>query len=138
MVAGATEDEDEVAAGWLHDVKEDSGVTSKQLESEFGSRVAKLVDELTNPSKNYPDLPRSDRKKMDREHLVTVSDSAKFIKCMDRLDNIWEMNDAPDEFKLVYGKESLLLADVLRNETYPRFEEGIVLSATLLMGGVRL
>ena len=101
-----------VAAAWLHDVLEDCDVTMAQLDAEFGKAVTVLVLELTNPSKGL-DISRADRKQMDRDHLRRVSYWAKVIKALDRIDNLREMEDAPADFKRLYGRESVLLGDVL-------------------------
>ena len=43
IVAQMTEDEEVIAAAYLHDVLEDTAVTAEQLEKEFGGRVLALV-----------------------------------------------------------------------------------------------
>jgi (p)ppGpp synthase/HD superfamily hydrolase len=101
-----------LAACWTHDVIEDCGVTFEELEETLNREVANLVQELTNPSRES-DAPRADRKKMDREHLAHVSDAAKLIKALDRLDNLWEMEGATGEFKELYAEESEALLEVL-------------------------
>jgi len=40
-----------IAAAWLHDVVEDTGVTLEAIESEFGADVTSLVFWLTDQSK---------------------------------------------------------------------------------------
>jgi len=103
-----------VAAGWLHDVIEDTETTSIDLwDADFPKTTVSLVVELTNPSKERPDLNRADRKKMDREHLQSVSLWAKLIKSFDRLDNLRDMAGAEDGFKRLYVEESFALADAL-------------------------
>src|SRR4051812_3189550 len=82
--AGATESR--VAAAWLHDVMEDCGITYKRLEAEFSVRTAVLVRELTNPSKEFPDLPRAKRKEMDRLHIASCGSGVRLIKLADRAD----------------------------------------------------
>lgn len=104
--------EEVVAAGWLHDVLEDCSVTYADLHCDISPVVASLVKTLTNPSKGSK-LPRAARKAMDREHLANVSPWAKVIKLIDRIDNLREMTQAPDDFKKLYAKESLLLAEAL-------------------------
>ena len=41
------QDDEVIAAGYLHDVVEDSGVSLNQLKKEFGKRVAFLVDGMS-------------------------------------------------------------------------------------------
>lgn len=101
-----------VAAAFLHDVVEDCGVWIETIESEFGLPVASLVFELTNKTKEMK-LPRAERKRIDRQFLRYASPQAKIIKLIDRIDNLSEMDGAPQDFKLLYSRESILLADVI-------------------------
>jgi (p)ppGpp synthase/HD superfamily hydrolase len=106
-----------VAAAWLHDVIEDCGVTAEDLAEHFATGVVRLVVELTNPSKKHPDLPRAERKRMDREHAALVSREAKVIKLADRVDNLQETADdprTPCDFVKLYRRESADLLEVLR------------------------
>jgi (p)ppGpp synthase/HD superfamily hydrolase len=101
-----------VAAAFLHDVVEDTPYSTADVSHEFGPEVARLVEELTNPSKGMK-APRRERKRLDRQHLTVVSAEAKIIKLLDRIDNLQEMATAPDGFRRVYCEESRLLADVI-------------------------
>src|SRR5215471_16120423 len=47
IVSSVSQDEEIIAAAWLHDVVEDTGATFGDVERRFGARVANLVDELT-------------------------------------------------------------------------------------------
>jgi (p)ppGpp synthase/HD superfamily hydrolase len=102
-----------VCAAILHDVVEDCGVAPATILGEFGPDIYSLVDELTNKTK-ASDLPRAERKRMDRERIVTISLQAKIIKALDRIDNLREMRDAPADFKKKYFQESRELIAVLR------------------------
>lgn len=95
-----------VAAGWLHDVLEDTPVPASVIAHRTSIPVLALVEELTNPSKKRPDLPRAERKAMDCEHLAGVSQAAKLIKLFDCLDNLRDMSGASKEFKAKYAQES--------------------------------
>ena len=101
-----------VAAAFLHDVVEDTPHTLDEVSAEFGTEVARLVAELTNPSKDSK-APRRERKQIDRDHLAVVSVEAKIIKLLDRIDNLQEMVEAPGNFRRKYCDESRLLADVI-------------------------
>ena len=79
LVKLVTTDEQIIAAAILHDVMEDCGVTYKELEKEFGERVASIVLQLTKPG-NKP-------MKKSREALM--------IKCADVMHNI---NDGEDYY----------------------------------------
>ncbi len=102
-----------VAACYLHDVIEDTDITAEQLIPLVGERVVKLVLELTNPSKGL-EISRSDKKKMDREHISRNSIAAKLIKLYDRIDNLNEISAAPLSFRHMYASESLALVEVIR------------------------
>jgi (p)ppGpp synthase/HD superfamily hydrolase len=110
-----------VAAAWLHDAVEDTGLTAAGIEGALGPAVAALVVELTNPSKGRKDLPRKDRKAMDRAHLAAVSHAAKIIKMLDRIDNLSDCAAAPRTFRGLYAMESALLADAV-GDADPRLE----------------
>ncbi len=101
-----------VAAAFLHDVVEDTPHILGDIEGEFGTEVARLVEELTNPSKGST-APRHERKRQDREHLTRVNDEAKIIKLLDRIDNLQEIAEAPGDFLRKYCEESRLLAEVI-------------------------
>jgi (p)ppGpp synthase/HD superfamily hydrolase len=120
-----------VCAAWLHDVIEDCRVSVGQIANVFqppagpnadcsepytvfGTKVADLVWELTNPSKKFPSFSRDDRKAIDRAHIVSVSQEAKMIKLADRTDNLRDVKGAPTSFIVTYFKESILLLDALR------------------------
>jgi (p)ppGpp synthase/HD superfamily hydrolase len=101
-----------VAAAFLHDVVEDTSHTLDEIVAEFGSDIARLVSELTNPSTGSK-APRHERKRQDREHLGLVSTEAKILKLLDRIDNLREMQEAPADFRRKYCEESRLLAEVI-------------------------
>jgi (p)ppGpp synthase/HD superfamily hydrolase len=107
---------DEVAAAWLHDVIEDCGYTPERLLAEgMTARTVELVVELTNPSKLHPELPRSERKRLDREHLREISFEGRRLKMLDRIDNLRDMTEAPGDFRSLYAAETVLLADELHD-----------------------
>jgi guanosine-3',5'-bis(diphosphate) 3'-pyrophosphohydrolase len=100
-----------VAAAFLHDTVEDCGLSFVDIESQFGSRVAVFVVELTNVPRDYG-VNRAERKRRDRERIAGISKLAKVVKLIDRIDNLREI-DRGDDFALVYAKESLLLLEVI-------------------------
>lgn len=106
--------EEYVAAAWLHDVKEDQWHFWLTIHGKVPGSVRIIVDQLTNPSKKKPHAPRSERKKMDREHLVGCADCTKVIKMIDRHDNLCDMAEDPTDFKFLYAEESLLLVKAIR------------------------
>ena len=51
IVASVSEDEEMIAAAWLHDVVEDTPATLYDIETAFGKTVVALVGNLTDVSK---------------------------------------------------------------------------------------
>ena len=51
LVAMVTDDEETIAAAWLHDTVEDTPATFEDIEREFGHGVKALVMELTDVSR---------------------------------------------------------------------------------------
>lgn len=101
-----------IVAAFLHDVLEDTDITIGAIEAAFGADVAKMVAALTNASKGSA-LSREARKKMDRDHLANATKAVKIIKLIDRIDNLNDMAGATADFRRLYSKESLLLAEVI-------------------------
>lgn len=84
IVASVTEDPELIAAALLHDVIEDAGVSRRQLEEEFGKRVADLVAaETEDKTKSW-----KERKGATLEHLKTASREEKLVVLGDKLSNI--------------------------------------------------
>ena len=81
-------DEDILVAGALHDVLEDTDTTSWELEKEFGSRVTKLVELVSN--ERFGDVPKLTRKE---KHLlqypkIATDADAVLVKLGDRIANV--------------------------------------------------
>lgn len=100
-------------AALFHDLVEDTSVSIADIEQSFNYQVSYLVQELTNPSKQHPELNRAARKEMDRLHLSKCSYDAKIIKMIDRIDNLNEMKGAEQGFIKKYCEESRLLAEAI-------------------------
>lgn len=107
--------ESDVAAAWLHDVREDCGVTDAELRSSFGEDVADIVDGLTNrfTKEAHPDMNRKARKAAELARLTKAAPQTRRIKLADRADNLRELDPA-DDFTLVYMDESTGLREALR------------------------
>jgi (p)ppGpp synthase/HD superfamily hydrolase len=104
-----------VSAAILHDVLEDTDVSPQVISKTCGEEVLWLVEELTNPSKlpEHNKKPRAERKRIDREHVKNASRYAKIIKLCDRTDNLYDLVNAPADFRKLYAQESRLLLEVL-------------------------
>lgn len=110
-----------VAAGYLHDVLEDTEVRSPRLLAEFGSIVTSLVEQVTNVACKF-DGNRAKRKAMERWHLGHATADAQSIKLADLIDNSTDLlraategNYAAIKFGPQYFREKDLLLPVLRH-----------------------
>jgi len=101
-----------IAAAYLHDVVEDTGVSIDDIQDMFGPVVARIVDGLTDVSVPE-DGNRAVRKAMDRQHSADATYEAQFVKCADIIDNAHDIGDNDPSFNVVYRKEMLLLIQVL-------------------------
>tara|TARA_R110000764_G_scaffold35855_1_gene80219 strand:+ start:32 stop:541 length:510 start_codon:yes stop_codon:yes gene_type:complete len=101
-----------IAAAYLHDVVEDTGVSIVDIQDMFGTDVALIVDGLTDVSKPE-DGNRAVRKELDRAHSAGATYEAQFVKCADIIDNAHDIGANDPSFNVVYRKEMLLLIQVL-------------------------
>lgn len=101
-----------LAAAWLHDTVEDTGVSFGVIEQEFGAEVADMVEMLTDVSHANDGL-RWHRKRKDREHTARASPAAKTIKLADLIDNTRSIVERDKDFAKVYMEEKALLLAVL-------------------------
>jgi hypothetical protein len=83
--------EDVVVAGILHDTVEDAAVSYGELTREFGTRVAALVEKVSEPDKSL-DWPARKQHAIDR--AATESDlDALAIVAADKLDNVLSLQE---------------------------------------------
>lgn len=101
-----------VAAAWLHDCREDQGVTDGELVELFGAEVARLVDEVTDQSRPE-DGNREVRKAIDREHNGRASPEGKTIKLADLISNTKSIAKHDPHFAVTYLREKRLLMPLL-------------------------
>ena len=108
-----------LAAGWLHDSIEDTSITIKDLRLEFGERIAKLVDALTDG----PGATRGERKARPYSLIPTVP-GATILKLADRIANVEEarQNHIP-RFIRQYRIEHPAFEQALRREGTPYWKE---------------
>lgn len=74
-----------LAAAWLHDTVEDTGVTNNEIRERFGDVVADYVFFLTDPV--MPGVNRAGRKAATVARLNQASVHVKNIKLADMIDN---------------------------------------------------
>jgi (p)ppGpp synthase/HD superfamily hydrolase len=104
----------------LHDGPEDQYARCpfSLIEALYGDRVMHLVKALTNPSKEFSDLNREKRKKIDRDHYANAYIYTKLMKMIDRLDNLNELSIEQDPgFVSLYCTESALLLEAIESTT---------------------
>jgi (p)ppGpp synthase/HD superfamily hydrolase len=73
-----------VAAGWLHDMLEDTETTHEELAHRFGFRVAGLVTEVTDDMS----LSKNERRQRQIADAPHKSAGAKLIKIADKVSNV--------------------------------------------------
>jgi hypothetical protein len=112
LVASVTDDDEAIAAAWLHDTVEDTPVKPVDVRKRFGAGVAKLVAELTDVSRPE-DGNRRARKAIDREHLAGASTRAMTVKLADLIDNCRDITENDPKFARVYLEEMGELLEVL-------------------------
>ena len=101
-----------VAAAYLHDTVEDTGVTSVDITREFGHEVASLVSWLTDVSRPE-DGNRAVRKARDREHTAMAPAAAQTIKCCDLWSNTKSIVAHDPAFARTYLEEKRALLAVM-------------------------
>lgn len=77
-----------VAAGYLHDVVEDTNYTIEDIEENFGSRVSSLVKGASEPDKS---LSWEERKKHTIEQTKTLPLENKLVICADKINNLEDL-----------------------------------------------
>jgi (p)ppGpp synthase/HD superfamily hydrolase len=103
-----------VAAGWLHDVVEDTAVTIDLLGELFNEAIVSLVAEVTDVSRPE-DGNRKARKAKDLEHLANSSPNGASIKLADIIDNTRSIVAKDPGFAPVYLREKKAVLEVLRH-----------------------
>jgi len=103
-----------IAAAWLHDTVEDTGVTIEIIESEFGKEVATLVGWLTDVSKPE-DGNRAIRKAIDRDHTAMAPPEAHTVKLADFWSNTKSIVKHDPAFARIYIAEKRAALAVMTN-----------------------
>jgi (p)ppGpp synthase/HD superfamily hydrolase len=101
-----------LAAAWLHDVVEDTGVTNEVIRAEFGDKVAELVGWLTDVSRPEQGN-RATRKAIDRAHTAAAPAEAQTIKLADLISNTRSIVEHDVKFARTYLEEKRLLLEVM-------------------------
>ena len=112
IVASVPHTNEMLAAAWLHDTVEDTGVSIVDIQKEFGNEVASLVGWLTDVS--TPEQGnRAVRKAIDREHTAMAPAAAQTVKLADLIANSRSIMAHDPAFARVYLEEKRMLLEVL-------------------------
>lgn len=105
-----------IAAALLHDVVEDTEVTIEEIEREFGTKIAKIVDGVTKISttdvKDFEfDRNISQQAENFRKMLLTLSDDVRVImvKIADRLHNMRTLDSMARHKQLKIASETIYI-----------------------------
>ncbi|ORM74747.1 GTP pyrophosphokinase [Pantoea wallisii] len=112
LVRSVTDDEEMIAAAWLHDTVEDTPSTLQDIESHFGPRVAGLVDMLTDSAQPQA-KNRAARKLAHFRHTADASPDAQTIKLADIIDNTRAIVQFDPNFARVYLVEKQIQIQLL-------------------------
>ena len=80
-----------VCAALLHDTIEDTKTTAAELETDFGTEITRIVQELTDDKS----LPPETRKRLQVEHAPSLSRGAKLVKLADKTCNLRDLAEHP-------------------------------------------
>jgi guanosine-3',5'-bis(diphosphate) 3'-pyrophosphohydrolase len=88
---GGVTDVEVLCAALLHDTVEDTATTHEELVDAFGSRIARIVAEVTDDKS----LSKAERKRLQVEHAVRLSPEAKRVKLADKICNLRDVASHP-------------------------------------------
>ena len=99
-----------VLCSLLHDVVEDTDYTLEEIERNFGSKVASIIDGLTKIGELY-DSNSSLQAENFRKMLLTLSDDLRviLIKLADRLHNMRTLDSLPSDKQIKIASETIYL-----------------------------
>jgi len=106
IVNTVTDDEDVIAAAWLHDTLEDTELTRSAIREQFGERVLSLVIGLTEVDVSGN---RKVRKEAERARLASQGGDVQTIKYADLISNTSSIVNNDPGFARVYLDEKVQL-----------------------------
>jgi (p)ppGpp synthase/HD superfamily hydrolase len=117
-----------IAAAWMHDVLEDTGVTEAEMREEFGDEVTDLVVWLTDVETGN----RATRKRLAVERMSRAPVAAKTVKLADLVSNTSTIVKYDPNFAPTYLREKREMLEVLTDgdaALFARASENIGASA---------
>ncbi len=99
-----------IVAALLHDVVEDTETTIADIERQFGTKIATIIDGLTKISGIF-DYGTSQQAENFRKMLLTLSDDVRVIlvKLADRLHNMRTLDSMPRDKQLKIASETIYI-----------------------------
>ena len=88
---GEVRDLTTLVAAILHDTIEDTQTTGEEVEAHFGREVRLLVEEMSDDKR----LLKAERKRLQVEHALSLSEKAKLIKLADKICNVRDVTHRP-------------------------------------------
>jgi GTP pyrophosphokinase len=94
----------------LHDVVEDTDMTLKEIEAQFGTKVARIIDGLTKISGNFEQGTSAQAENF-RKMLITLSEDVRviLIKLADRLHNMRTLGSMARNSQLKIAHETIFI-----------------------------
>ncbi len=118
IVAMITDDQELIAAAYLHDVLEDTDVTAEQIEKEFGSRVLYLVLQKTEDKS----LSWKERKGRTIRELPAATRDVKILALADKLSNL----RASARDYMMLGEEFWQRFNEKKRESHQWYAQGVI------------
>ena len=109
IVAAVDQTQEAIATAWLHDCREDQGITGDEIELRFGMRVAVGVALLSDLETGN----RADRKAASRTRLASAPGWVQTIKLADLISNTSSIVQHDPKFAQVYLAEKRALLAVM-------------------------
>lgn len=112
VLSDYTASEELLAAGWLHDVIEDTPVTRAEVEGAFGRFVSSVVWACTGVGHNRSSRNQSIYKK------IALFPHAAIVKCADRIANV-EHSKLGSKHRTMYVRENRDFGSVIQPHVPP-------------------
>lgn len=113
LVRSVTDNQQMLAAAWLHDTVEDTGTTLADIAQLFGAEVAALVGMLTD-SQQPKAKNRAARKVAHFRHTADATPAAQTIKLADIIDNTRAIVQYDPHFARIYLVEKQVQIGLLQ------------------------